>query len=837
MPDVADLVPDADGRVTCPECRQTVRLGNGGINNLIKIHLPSRKCAEACKEQAKRTNQARDPRITQFFAAAPKKKLIPLAVTAPLPVIATPLPQTANQAEHLLQRLCDAIDSLPSSIPEANDGDVLAAFAYPPPENLDPSEAWEMLDPVLNRLVGWGKTAASFSEHVRRGEKGMDALHAYLEFFVNHYNIDGGLLEGKIRVMLDAIAICTGIPARSLDPSPPASPGVPTPTSHAKSPPIHHSTLESDSDSDIVCVEPASGHQYQCAGHIITFPPSRSPNANYPFMLHDVRALPWDYELRNGIFVVRSRTCSRFASTSGMCKPCIALKTNSMLNGIIDRMKNGVHQNAPYAYHGLGGLIEVARRKNNVIDTYRLQRLNNARKIVGLEGVVDIHKQILLAISSQRIQRIDRVFRAGFSRRLGLHAMLVMVKKAADGTYHPKGYEEEDDLQALLFLRLGGARVADIAHRIFGTPATSTIRQRTSIPLLLSSPSTPTLSEIRHNVEATFQDMSGLLTGSPGSAMHAVLMFDELATEKRPRWDDKTNKILGICRECGKGRCLDFSSMDDLQLLFEDLEKGTIHLASEATVGAIGLLSDNTRLYSARPVLLSGSCKRESAEEHAELLQTTINAINSRKDLTRARIVSVASDGEARRGKALVQLTFKSPLSPSSPIYYLLGQLPLMDLWVGDDDLTADKDFKHVAFKRVRNALLRDKGVLVSGIYLTPSILRSHLSDAGHSAIHIRSILNASDKQDVQTAYHLLRDIWSLPVAEADCTATYADTRKALQLFGSLCYHLVMPYICVDLDLAEQLAHLSTAAHIAMASDVQGVRRQDVEKELSGVSK
>jgi len=35
--------------------------------------------------------------------------------------------------------------------------------------------------------------------------------------------------------------------------------------------------------------------------------------------------------------------------------------------------------------------------------------------------------------------------------------MLELIKKAAEGTYHPKEFDEEEDLQALLFLCLGGA--------------------------------------------------------------------------------------------------------------------------------------------------------------------------------------------------------------------------------------------------------------------------------------------------------------------------------------------------------------------------------------------
>jgi hypothetical protein len=38
---------------------------------------------------------------------------------------------------------------------------------------------------------------------------------------------------------------------------------------------------------------------------------------------------------------------------------------------------------------------------------------------------------------------------------------------------------------------------------------------------------------------------------------------------------------------------------------------------------------------------------------------------------------------------------------------------------------------------------------------------------------------------------------------------------KSLRLYGQFAYHLILPYICVDLNLDEQLSHLSTAAHLA----------------------
>jgi hypothetical protein len=60
-------------------------------------------------------------------------------------------------------------------------------------------------------------------------------------------------------------------------------------------------------------------------------------------------------------------------------------------------------------------------------------------------------------------------------------------------------------------------------------------------------------------------------------------MFDEIATEKRPRWDYKQDKFLGICQEHGHLTNLDFKRGEDLDHLFEELDMGEIHYASEVS--------------------------------------------------------------------------------------------------------------------------------------------------------------------------------------------------------------------------------------------------------------
>ncbi|KAF8064367.1 hypothetical protein FPV67DRAFT_1699246 [Lyophyllum atratum] len=99
-----------------------------------------------------------------------------------------------------------------------------------------------------------------------------------------------------------------------------------------------------------------------------------------------------------------------------------------------------------------------------------------------------------------------------------------------------------------------------------------------------------------------------------------------------------------------------------------------------------------------------------------------------------------------------------------------------------------------------------------------PAIVRIHLQSAGHLSEHINSVFNPEDQQDVKLAFDLLTDIWSLPAASSAAHSPgYIKAREALRVLGKLLYHMVFPYLCVDLTLSEQLEHLSAAIHLALA--------------------
>ena len=140
-------------------------------------------------------------------------------------------------------------------------------------------------------------------------------------------------------------------------------------------------------------------------------------------------------------------------------------------------------------------------------------------------------------------------------------------------------------------------------------------------------------------------------------------------------------------------------------------DQSCCHL-NQATVGALGSLSEHPQEYSVYPILISSTCKKETGAEHARVIATMLSAIGKTKN-SRAAVyhtVSIASDGESKHGDALVLLTMQKHLSPDSAIYPQLHHLELMNHLVGNDDVTADKDFKHV-FKCQQNLLMQNKGI------------------------------------------------------------------------------------------------------------------------------
>jgi hypothetical protein len=218
------------------------------------------------------------------------------------------------------------------------------------------------------------------------------------------------------------------------------------------------------------------------------------------------------------------------------------------------------------------------RRRTEQLREKKLLKLNDTRTVMRKMTTIDNQKELTMAIASGKIPRVSNVLAAGYRNGAGTKGVIELCRRAALGEYKPLNDEREKQL-AVAMWHVGGGRLAEIAHRAMGLPSLTTLRRNTTIRPLLPSPGRPRVEEIEYNIDCCL-DATPDDDSSP-QIVHQVLMLDEIATEKRARYDDRTNKVVGICRQHGWKLPLELQTEDDLNVLCKEVKDGNGHLAGE----------------------------------------------------------------------------------------------------------------------------------------------------------------------------------------------------------------------------------------------------------------
>ena len=616
------LAVGENGCVICPDCSTSIRTGNGGIQNFLQRHQGSVQClANKKKKKSQEAIEKNRQNALKWFR--PQAAIVPSTVATPSLIhpntsgsSLTTASASANNRAHrsptlsgcpvgiaLLRKFRTRIEGLPRDIGEADHLHPLAEFAGDPVGCVEDGEdAWEKFDGPLNCLLQ--KPPDELQNLVRVGEKGLIGLCRLLEYLVAHHQVTGYLFEGKLEWLMLAIdKVCVNHLREKTMPLTVTCPRSPL---HAS---IDLTSQDvdldvDDVDSDILITQPIShpspidvdamdesddSHDtpfstlQTCCGIEVKFPQGGSAHSSYPYGIHDELGDPWDYAVTRGVMILRAKGCMSNATPSHKhgqrCSACNRLTENGNLQGVLRRIENGVHENTHLMYHSVGGLVAIVRTKTREVRALRLRKLNDAQKLTGKAVALDNFKQWVMAVGSGKVEHVDRLVKVNLARKGGIRNLLDLHDRAARQVYHPRNYTEEDDLRGLLLWRLGGARVAGIAHCALNLPSLSTLRRRTLIPRLLVSSLLPSRLEVETNVSSNFESICGLI--QEHGVTHQVLMLDELKTEERLRHDDKTNKILGVCREHGNGTSLEFNSEKEVDLLIDGVDNNEVHLAVE----------------------------------------------------------------------------------------------------------------------------------------------------------------------------------------------------------------------------------------------------------------
>jgi len=99
--------------------------------------------------------------------------------------------------------------NIPCNVSEGKHGDELASFnrsaALTACAEIPVDELWENVNPGLDRMLGFGRPNDEIKAVVRRGSLGVEGLFEYLEVLVEEGGVSGGLIEGKVSALINAI--------------------------------------------------------------------------------------------------------------------------------------------------------------------------------------------------------------------------------------------------------------------------------------------------------------------------------------------------------------------------------------------------------------------------------------------------------------------------------------------------------------------------------------------------------------------------------------------------------------------------------------------------------
>ncbi|KAF9033098.1 hypothetical protein BDZ89DRAFT_1131159 [Hymenopellis radicata] len=503
----------------------------------------------------------------------------------------------------------------------------------------------------------------------------------------------------------------------------------------------------------------------------------------YPFHLHnaDSRTDPGYYIRSIGHdstdAVIVSKNCRQYAADGGACKPCATLAA------CVDVVKHRASARDSYS-----GLVEELNAAKAQINNLKLEKLNYKRSFDAAHSKIFEYEYLVEVIAGHEIPGLQRLFRTSYGHRDGIGGLLKRVELAAAGKYRPRDYTDTDRDLAMAFYELGGAPDVQVSDGVA-------------------------------NIQTLFRPLENI---TPTKCGHS-LALDEVASNGTLVYLPETDEMAGLCREhVGDlpGGVTMGSDLTNVMAAAQAVKGQKVHIGKEITCAAI--CSHSETGYGAKPIVISSTCKHGTVYNSVRLIMTCLRAW---KDAafgasTWGPIWAIASDGDATRRASMYAICMRRKLSPSSSLYRRLRGCIGLNLWVGEDDITMDFDYKHI-FKRLCTLFCSKEGLMVNGISINKLLLSQWLEkltafDWSDTSIH--ALLNPKDPQDVPRAIQLLLHVSSLrDLDTSDFSPADQAIHKSLSLLGEAIHGLIQPFIDPSMSLSDQITSLITAAYIICA--------------------
>ncbi|KAJ6599974.1 hypothetical protein DFH09DRAFT_1271514 [Mycena vulgaris] len=506
---------------------------------------------------------------------------------------------------------------------------------------------------------------------------------------------------------------------------------------------------------------------------------------------------------------IRSKRCQGASLIPGLaCPVCADLNLDiSVVRERAGRNFEQIRSEDDLSWKQLREKLDATKKANNELKlkesvTSAQQRLADFKALfqfLGLNSVPALHRVLANAVQE------------GWSAK----KLLQQCQLAVQGKYTARNYTQYDIDLAILIYELGGAgTLYAMNHSIFALPSRNTIQPYRR----------------QHNIVPSVAEPRRWRSGPQGPdepILHGhTLSFDELATERRIDYMPATDEMGGFCLEhldalktvkIGK----DTKTVEEAA---EAVREGRVHISHETSVGAISRLSQTN--YGAKPVFMGPSCKKGGWRDCLRTMETVVEAWkrSPHGEIKHGPILSVAADGDPRRGAALFVMCMHTEIIPGNPLYPFICNLPGLNRMVGKDNLTKDKDPKHLK-KRIRTTFCSPEAVVVKSICINRDMLLKwleRLPDHDWTEASIYALLNPSDAQNVPNTIKLLLCIVALrDLDPEDFDPSEAAEFEAICLLGETLDALLQPFINTELSLSEQIESLIKFSHLICALYLQ----------------
>lgn len=298
-----------------------------------------------------------------------------------------------------------------------------------------------------------------------------------------------------------------------------------------------------------------------------------------------------------------------------------------------------------------------------------------------------------MAVAEKDVPRIQQVIQTAIRGGASMRAIVNKIEDAFEGLYNPKGFGSRALDIATLTYRIGGRKLLYALNHGLGLPSLRTLRNYMGFTRIMPTIGCISPSEIQHNIEEGV--IKTRTAGNKTERRGVSVLMDEVALEEMACHFKHANSVGGLCWKHSHLVGLTLNTWNAAVNIAKCLANDTVHLGKEMSVVAVSLFGESG-VY---PLLAAPTCKQETAADMEWIFDTILEAWNKHGKAQVGPIWSFATDGDATRRAAGYNKFVKIPLSTASSLYGTLSNMPGLNLFTGEDEITLDFDYKHI-FKR-----------------------------------------------------------------------------------------------------------------------------------------